>query len=381
VAALGSLRPAAAQTYYGGAQPLGSYLNSCTDMKYDSGVIAKNLPQELVGTVALYGYCDALPDIVDSGFLGLNTTVNADTCRATGPHYGICNNYLFTQYCQPNADIANINGNLNCIAKTGTWGWGGAIPGGDYLNSCLNVHVLNGNLGADCPDYNGNYHHTVIEPLTKCAMWSSPGGGIDNVNGVLLCSPNPNPPLPNAAPAPAPPPAPTPAPALTAFQKGVASSLFAQLTKLGCTRQILTENCPNAKGYDLCESTVKAHTLIGVTTCTAQGDVVQVAASADKLVVGAGCTRLLGVMGNYLCPVTGGALALCNSLLSKGNVAHCSANRADAGFVAADAKLLKSGCVYLLGRTGQYMCPASAMPACNGFLKAGTVLSCKGDGK
>ncbi len=98
--------------------------------------------------------------------------------------------------------ISNIEGVLNCPAQAGSWGFGGAIPGGDYQRSCHNMTVLSPNgynvapqfLQANCEQTqitngHGTSAASTTWPLTKldlsnCQM----GQRIWNQGGQLQCT-------------------------------------------------------------------------------------------------------------------------------------------------------------------------------------------------
>jgi hypothetical protein len=99
--------------------------------------------------------------------------------------------------CDPQSDIENIRGDLQCNARAGTWGQGGAGPAGSYQQSCRYWSVSGTTLSAACwtyqngridqNDYNGWAQVTL--DLSQCGM----NGDIENIRGELLCTqPAPN---------------------------------------------------------------------------------------------------------------------------------------------------------------------------------------------
>jgi hypothetical protein len=111
--------------------------------------------------------------------------------------------------CRPGGDISNINGEMRCEARAGTWGEGMAVPNGHYLtNGCNSWAVLpytlpdtvtggedfskppivNGApvaqaLAANCMNENGVFNGTILD-LTGCIM----GKDIEDFNGTLVCN-------------------------------------------------------------------------------------------------------------------------------------------------------------------------------------------------
>lgn len=72
-------------------------------------------------------------------------------------------------------DISNNQGFLDCQKSN--------APGGTYLNSCVNVNVLDrvSRLGAACRKPNGSFQLTILEEFDRCL------GDISNKNGFLTC--------------------------------------------------------------------------------------------------------------------------------------------------------------------------------------------------
>ena len=85
----------------GSAAPGGTYLQSCQNIKYAGGVLTAQ-------------------------------------CKYSG---GLRVSTLEPEFCSPRSDIANVDGQLGCIAKGQTWGKGGATPNGSYKASCSAIRV------------------------------------------------------------------------------------------------------------------------------------------------------------------------------------------------------------------------------------------------
>ena len=115
----------------GVAAPPGSYLRTCYSVSYDRVL------------QVLYATCFAKPGDYQMNTSGVPTQLN-------------------TSYCDPGSDIEQLNGWLQCTARAGTWGDGGAVPRGSYQKSCDHYIVQqvtrNGarypRLGARCSSYN-----------------------------------------------------------------------------------------------------------------------------------------------------------------------------------------------------------------------------------
>jgi hypothetical protein len=181
----------------GAAVPQGSYTQTCSNIAWDST------------NAILTATCAArTPPGGIAQALGAGAPFTAATA-----------NTLAVGYCDPTGDISNVNGHLQCPAKPGTWGGGGAVPNGSYQQSCQNWTVTNGvrgsavtvRLDASCWTYdmgrinwftNVGWAELEID-LTQCSM----SGDIQNHHGQLLCQPtslSPAPPAPPAAPTHAP---------------------------------------------------------------------------------------------------------------------------------------------------------------------------------
>ena len=55
------------------------------------------------------------------------------------------------------------------------------VPGGSYLDSCVNVHGFGDRLIADCRRADGSWRRAVLPDVGSCA------GDISNQNGHLRC--------------------------------------------------------------------------------------------------------------------------------------------------------------------------------------------------
>jgi hypothetical protein len=75
-------------------------------------------------------------------------------------------------------DIANENGKLRCIEVVAPQP---RVPNGSYLQNCINPHVVDGELFADCRKLDG-----YMRPSRLPAPWSCPGD-IADLDGHLRC--------------------------------------------------------------------------------------------------------------------------------------------------------------------------------------------------
>jgi len=183
----------------GAAVPQGSYTQTCSNIAWDgvNAILSANCAQRTPPG----GVAQAL--------------------GAGAPFAASIATILPESYCDPAGDISNVNGHLQCPAKPGTWGGGGAVPNGSYQESCQNWTVTNGvrgsaitvRLDALCWTYangainwytNAGWAEIEID-LTQCSM----SGDIQNHRGQLLCQPVSLSPAPSTPPTPAP-PAPAP---------------------------------------------------------------------------------------------------------------------------------------------------------------------------
>jgi hypothetical protein len=177
----------------GAAAPLGSYVQTCGAISYDpasttlTATCAPRSPQQSASTV-----------IAEATGFGPTTLSPVTTS-------------LQVSYCDPAADIDNVNAHLQCKALAGTWGQGGAVPNGSYQESCQYWSVtkaLSGaaTLNAQCWTYargaidyfatgSGAWASAQLD-LTQCSM----SGDIENDRGQLLCQPAPAAPPPPPGP-------------------------------------------------------------------------------------------------------------------------------------------------------------------------------------
>jgi hypothetical protein len=167
--------PAIARAQPGTAAPPGSYERSCTFIAYDAA------------TQILSAYCAWQPnDLLD----GTNSS-------------------LWVPGCEAGTDIENNRGWLQCKARTGSWGYAGAVPDGSYQKSCWDWYVTSGpTLTARCHSFNGKSTdigsgisdddvNAQLPNLAQCNMH----GDIQNIRGQLVCAPagaNSGPPAPAA---------------------------------------------------------------------------------------------------------------------------------------------------------------------------------------
>jgi hypothetical protein len=178
----------------GAGAPPGSYIQTCGAISYDppsttlTATCAPRSPQQTASTIiaeAAGGFVQATLSPVTSS--------------------------LQVSYCDPAADIDNVNAHLQCKALAGTWGQAGAVPNGSYQESCQYWTVMNGangaaTLNAQCWTYaRGAIDYFAAGPgawasaqldLTQCDM----AGDIQNNRGQLLCQPAPVSPPPPPGP-------------------------------------------------------------------------------------------------------------------------------------------------------------------------------------
>jgi hypothetical protein len=92
-------------------------------------------------------------------------------------------------------------------------------------------------------------------------------------------------------------------------------------------------------------------------------------AVADHTLTGGGCKQVNNRIGYYSCPIQGGMLGLCNTMLKNGAVQSC------VGFAPASTdEILKRG--KCTGENGNYACPQDMMGLCQVYLKNQVLLSC-----
>jgi hypothetical protein len=156
------------------------------------------------------------------------------------------------------------------------------------------------------------------------------------------------------------------------FEAGVTSGLRQQLLSQGCTIQGSMMTCQKIETYQMCLNALATHSLLGIQSCN-QGMLPKVEDAADRTLTGGGCQRNQGRSGDYLCPIKGGMLGLCNTMLNNGAVAHCGALVP----IQVDQILKRGGCRNLQGQDGAYTCPAGMMGLCNLYVKNQEVQSCK----
>jgi hypothetical protein len=157
------------------------------------------------------------------------------------------------------------------------------------------------------------------------------------------------------------------------FEAGVTNGLRQQLLSQGCTIQGSMMTCQKIQTYRACQNAVKANSMLGIQSCN-PGMLPKVENSADRTLTGGGlCQRNQGQMGDYLCPIKGGMLGLCNTMLNNGAVASCGVLVP----VQADQILRRGGCRDIPGQSGAYACPSGMIGLCNLYVKNQVVLSCR----
>jgi len=180
-----ALAQANAQVTNGSAIPPGTYLQTCTQQSYDPVF------------QTLKALCSSAPppnhttnDLLVAVTGGL---YHGPSAMQQSPQWSNLN----VAACQPGTDILNLNGRLQCQARTGTWGAGGAVPSGSYQQSCdmweeQTVSSPAGGtyprLAARCKTFNGDYTVTALLTLSECSL----SGDIQNDRGTLLCAPGQN---------------------------------------------------------------------------------------------------------------------------------------------------------------------------------------------
>ena len=252
-----------AQWSAGAAAPPGSYLNSCMNISYNQGRIT--------------AWCD----IGKGQHKGLPPFGQDET------YY---NKYasIVTKNCSKSADISNYYGDLVCTSILPT----DVAPGGSYLQSCANPHVLDGELIVRCDD-----HVNLKLQLGQCDV-SKP---VANIQGQLICAPKPAK-APAAKPvAQAGPAAWTPTPT-QAKLKAVGCTLF-----LGRANEFL---CKDDAGFAQCKAMINGG---DVKTCHAPGQL-----TTD-------CQHFLGRADEYLC-LSEPAYQQCLSFQAQGKAKACHAN-------------------------------------------------------
>jgi hypothetical protein len=163
-------------------------------------------------------------------------------------------------------------------------------------------------------------------------------------------------------------------------QAGMEGGLLSKLQSEGCTKQGSAMNCTKLQGYDDCLNIVSAHTLLGVQSCN-PGMVLKEEDTADRELTGAGCAkcnpaqmcqRNNGRIGEYLCPLQGNMMDLCQLTLKNGAILSCGV------LVPTSAdQILKRGNCSENGETGAYACPSGMMGLCQLYVKNHVVASCE----
>ena len=179
----------------GSAMPAGSYVQTCTQQSYDPTF------------QTLKALCTSAP--------APNHTLNDVMVAVTGGLYHGPSavqpspqwSNLNVAACDPSSDILNLNGRLQCQARAGTWGAGGAVPSGSYQQSCdmweeQTVSLPAGGtyprLAARCKTFTGDGAVTALLNLSGCSV----SGDIQNDRGALLCAPGQNNASTSAPPSP-----------------------------------------------------------------------------------------------------------------------------------------------------------------------------------
>jgi hypothetical protein len=163
-------------------------------------------------------------------------------------------------------------------------------------------------------------------------------------------------------------------------EAAASTGLQERLESEGCTRQGSTMNCTRLQGYNDCEIVVNAHSLLGVQSCN-PGMVLKEEDTADRTLTGAGCTkcnpgdmcqRNNGRIGEYLCPLKGGMMGMCQQILKNGFVLSCGVLVP----IQTDQILKRGGCNDN-AEPGAYVCPSGMMGLCQLYVKNQVVLSCQ----
>jgi hypothetical protein len=131
VSGLSAVSPAAAQNV-----PPGSYAQSCFNLQ-----------------------------VIDGTLIGDCRRMDGSVRGTSLPHAWHCH-----------GDIENRNGKLICVEIARP-----SVPGGSYVQSCGNAHIVEGELFADCRRLDGS-----IRPSRMPAPYSCPGD-IANLDGHLRC--------------------------------------------------------------------------------------------------------------------------------------------------------------------------------------------------
>jgi len=155
------------------------------------------------------------------------------------------------------------------------------------------------------------------------------------------------------------------------YDAGVTSELRQQLLSQGCTIQGNVMTCLDLQPFYTCQSAVAARTLLGIQSCVQGGMLPKTDVTADRTLTGGGCQPNGNRLGDYLCPIKGGMLNLCETMLHNGAVASCNALVP----VQVDQILKRGGCKE--GQAGDYTCPSGMIGLCNLYVKNQEILSCK----
>ena len=100
------------------------------------------------------------------------------------------------------------------------------------------------------------------------------------------------------------------------------------------------------------------------------GDMTKERDVADRALTSGGCQRVNGQEGSYLCPIQGGMLGLCQTMLSNNAVSSCGVLVP----TVVDQILTRGKCV---NHGGTYTCPQGMMGLCNVYVKNQEILACK----
>lgn len=100
------------------------------------------------------------------------------------------------------------------------------------------------------------------------------------------------------------------------------------------------------------------------------GDTVKERDVADRALTSEGCQRVNGQEGNYLCPIKGGMLGLCKTMLSNNAVSSCGVLVP----TVVDQILTRGKCT---NNNGTYTCPQGMMGLCNLYVKNQEIAACQ----
>jgi len=153
-------------------------------------------------------------------------------------------------------------------------------------------------------------------------------------------------------------------------QAGLTGGLMKELEGYGCKTQGNVMTCMKLQGYQACQNAVHSNSLLGVQSC-APGLVLEEEQSADRTLTGGGCQRNGGRIGDYVCPMQGGMLGLCNTMLNNGAILSCGILVP----VQVDQILKRGGCSE--DGAGVFACPAGMMGLCQDYVKNKVIFSCQ----